>query len=147
MSRAGGPRASVPRLGALAVLVHDENALLVRRRNPPDAGLWGYPGGHVELGEPVAEAAMRELHEETGVTGQAGASLPHLERIERDAEGLVLSHFLLIPVLCRFAGGVPEAQDDVSDARWVAVADVFDHVVPMSADVDTVLRQALAGPA
>ena len=57
-----------PLLGAIAVVVQDGHVLLARRRKEPDAGLWGYPGGHVELGETALAAAARELLEETGVT-------------------------------------------------------------------------------
>ncbi len=56
-----------PRLGAIAVLVRDDRALLVQRGKMPDAGLWGFPGGHVEPGETALAAAVRELREETGV--------------------------------------------------------------------------------
>ncbi|MGV6850187.1 MAG: NUDIX domain-containing protein, partial [Marinibacterium sp.] len=56
-----------PRLGALAVVLRDGHVLLARRANPPDAGLWGFPGGHVEPGETGLAAAVRELAEETGV--------------------------------------------------------------------------------
>ncbi len=46
--------------------------MLVRRANPPDAGLWGFPGGKIEFGETVKDAAMRELREETGYEGAVG---------------------------------------------------------------------------
>ncbi len=55
----------------IAVVVHDGQALLVRRANPPDAGLWGFPGGKIEFGETVKAAATRELLEETGIHGEA----------------------------------------------------------------------------
>ena len=60
--------APVPRLAVLAVVLRGEQVLLVRRANPPDAGLWGYPGGKVDWGETVEAAALRELAEETGLT-------------------------------------------------------------------------------
>ena len=57
----------VPRLGAIAIVIRPGDVLLVQRRNPPDAGLWGFPGGHVNWGETALAAAARELREETGV--------------------------------------------------------------------------------
>ncbi|OWJ87584.1 NUDIX domain-containing protein, partial [Paracoccus yeei] len=56
--------AARPVLAALAVLIdhdpdHGPRVLLVQRRNPPDAGLWGFPGGHVEPGETALAAAAR----------------------------------------------------------------------------------------
>ncbi len=59
-----------PKLAVLAVCLHEGKFLLVQPPNPPDAGLWGFPGGHVELGETLVEAAARELHEETGVASE-----------------------------------------------------------------------------
>ena len=69
-----------PIVGVLAVVLRDERALVVRRSNPPLAGRWGFPGGVLEFGETVAEGAMRELVEETGVvaepSGVSGRSRP-----------------------------------------------------------------------
>ena len=74
-----------PKLAALAVVVRDAHVLLVRRRNPPDVGLWGYPGGHVEWGETVAEAAMRELHEETALRAEPLGYLTNVDFISAGA--------------------------------------------------------------
>ena len=52
-------RPALPRLGAIAVVLHQGKVLLVRRKNPPDAGLWGFPGGHVDAGETALDAAAR----------------------------------------------------------------------------------------
>jgi ADP-ribose pyrophosphatase YjhB (NUDIX family) len=133
-----------PKLGAIAVVLRADKVLLVRRRNKPDAGLWGYPGGHVELGETVREAAARELLEETGVVAAPGAYLDALDRITRAGDGSVLFHYLLVAVLCDFREGQAVASDDAEEARWVAVGDVLSGALEMSRDVDTVLRLALA---
>ncbi|NTZ92386.1 NUDIX domain-containing protein [Agrobacterium tumefaciens] len=44
---------------ALAVVTRERSVLLVRRANPPDAGLWGYPGGKIGSAELLAAAAVR----------------------------------------------------------------------------------------
>ncbi len=133
----------IPRIGALAVVLHDQKVLLVRRRKQPDAGLWGYPGGHVEFGETVAEAAVRELAEETGLTATPGRHLLNLDLILRDAAGAAQVHYLLVAVQCHPTGGTLAAADDALDAQWFAFDDVLDARAPLSANVDTVLRLAL----
>lgn len=131
-----------PKLAALAVLIRNDRVLLVKRRNEPDAGLWGFPGGHVELGETVMEAAARELHEETGVTGEPLRYLTNVDVIEHNDDGAVRFHFLLAAVLCDYLAGDPHAQDDVSDAQWWQVGDVISGSVKCSAHVDDVLQMA-----
>lgn len=137
-----------PRLAALAVTLDGcgdaARALLVRRRNPPDAGLWGFPGGHVEPGETALDAAVRELAEETGVTGRPRAYLDNIDVIERGADGALRFHFLLAAVLCDHVAGEPVAADDALDARWVAVGDILAGRLPLSASVPDVIRKALA---
>lgn len=121
-----------PRLGAIAVVLHHDHVLLAQRRNPPDAGLWGFPGGHVELGETALEAAARELLEETGVTATPLDYLTNIDVVRRDAGGYVTTHYLLAAVLCRHVAGTPQAADDVSDAMWVPLAQVRQGALPMS---------------
>lgn len=132
-----------PRLAALAVVLHQEKLLLVRRRNEPDAGLWGYPGGHVEAGETALDAAARELHEETGIVSRPRCYLDNLDIIVRDEAGNLRFHYLLAAVICDFVSGDPQAADDVSDAAWIDFDEVFSGRLPLSADVDTILRKAL----
>ncbi|MEP6266931.1 MAG: NUDIX hydrolase [Paracoccaceae bacterium] len=105
-----------PRLAALAVVMKDDQFLLVKRRNEPDAGLWGFPGGHVELGETAMEAAARELREETGVIGRPLSYLTNVDVIVRDDADSIQFHFLLADVFCEYFSGTPTAEDDVSEA-------------------------------
>ena len=132
----------VPKLGALAVVLRDDCALLVQRKNPPDAGTWGFAGGHVDFGETFAEAAVRELSEETGVIANPVHLLETAEFIHRDADGIVTHHFVLGAVLCDYVSGEPVADDDALDAAWMPLADIYAKRLPMSDKVDAVTRIA-----
>ncbi|MDG1470595.1 MAG: NUDIX hydrolase [Ascidiaceihabitans sp.] len=133
-----------PKVAALAVVLREGHVLLVKRKNEPDAGLWGFPGGHVELGETGLDAAARELHEETGVIATPVAYLTNLDIITHDPDGAVAFHFLLAAVLCDYQSGTPRAMDDAQDADWIRVQDVENKSIALSQNVDNVLRLALA---
>lgn len=60
-----------PKLVAVGILVNDGKVLLVRRGMNPGKGLWGMPGGYVDMGEVIEEAVAREVWEETGLKTQA----------------------------------------------------------------------------
>lgn len=146
MSAATPPPAAVARpvLGVLAVVLRPGAALLVRRANAPDKGLWGFPGGKVEAGETLAEAACRELAEETGLGATAGPQLGTREIFRRDAAGRLLYHFFLVAILCDAPTGTLAAGDDAAAARWVPDAQIFDARLPMSDGVAELLATARA---
>ncbi len=128
----------------IAVVIREDHALLVRRANPPDAGLWGFPGGKIEFGETVKAAATRELLEETGIDAEAQDILTTLDVLVRDASGNVQQHYILIAVQCRWISGLPLAGDDALEARWFPIGDLDPDKLPMSADVDVIARRAQA---
>ena len=136
-----------PLLGAIAVLVHNDLVLLARRIKEPDAGLWGFPGGHVEWGETALVAAARELHEETGVVAAPVDYLTNVDVLQHGPDGQARVHFLLAAVLCDFVSGTPVPSDDVSDAAWLPCADVRAGRVPMSDRVAELMDLALAAQA
>ena len=110
-----------PIAAAIAVLAQDDAFLLVRRHNPPDAGLWGYPGGKIERGETIPQAACRELHEETGIVARACSLLTPFDVLRHDADGTVTAHFILLPVACRWVSGVACASSDAQEAGWFSM--------------------------
>lgn len=140
MSRQGAR----PTLGVLAVALRDGEALLVKRANPPDQHLWGFPGGKVEPGETVAEGALRELKEETGLTATAGPQLGTKDIIHRDASGGLLWHYFLVAILCDEITGEAIAADDAAEARWVSDAEIHAGALPLSDGVARLLTAARA---
>jgi 8-oxo-dGTP diphosphatase len=110
------------------VVIPDERGrvVLIERAGEPFAGQWALPGGFVEVGETVEEAAMREAAEETGLAVQVARLVGVYSDPERDPRG----HNVSVAFLCRVVGGDLEA---ASDAAEVAVLDpasvelAFDH--------------------
>jgi len=141
------PRAVVPTPGVLAVVERAGRLLLVRRANPPDEGLWGFPGGRVEPGETVADAAVRELREETGVDAAAEDVLTAVDVIRRDEAGALADHFVLVAVRCRWRAGDGEAADDALEARWFTLDEIDALGRGASDRVGEVARLALHGTA
>ena len=75
-----------PEVGVGAVAVHDGAVLLVRRGKGPAAGEWSVPGGHVEMGETLHEAIVREVLEETGLEVVVDRFLGFVERMGEEAD-------------------------------------------------------------
>jgi 8-oxo-dGTP diphosphatase len=132
-----------PVVAVLAVTVRDTRVLLVRRANPPDQGKWGFPGGRVELGEPVKQAALRELMEETGVEADALEVLTALDVIDRKPAGAIRFHYVLVAVLCRWRAGEAVAADDALEVGWYGLDDLSRAGLITSAAVERVAALAL----
>lgn len=130
-----------PIVAVLAVVIRDDQVLLVQRANPPDAGYWGFPGGKVEFGETLLDAAQRELLEETGVCAMALRVFNAVDAYDRSDAGELRQHFVLIAVLCQWQSGEPFASDDALDAKWIAISDM-ESTLRLSRDVAAVARQA-----
>ena len=108
----------LPRVGVGAIIIEGDRVLLVKRAHPPIQGQWSIPGGVLEVGEMVREAAVREAREETGLIVEAGELLGVYDRILRDAGRRVQYHYVLIDFLCRPLGGELLAASDAAEVRW-----------------------------
>lgn len=110
-----------PVLAASVAVWRNDRVLLVQRRKPPLIGVWSLPGGHVEFGEPVAEAAVRELMEETGVTADLAGLIDITDVIRADDDGTVHHHFALAAYVGIYRSGEAVAGDDAGDVRWATL--------------------------
>jgi 8-oxo-dGTP diphosphatase len=118
-----------PIVAVLAVVLRpmgeEIRALIVQRAQQPNAGRWGFPGGVLELGETVAEGAMRELLEETGIAAEPAGWLNIHDAISRDDEGRVQFHYTLIAVRGVWQSGEGVAADDAAACAWASRADIL----------------------
>ncbi|RAU20981.1 ADP-ribose pyrophosphatase [Paramagnetospirillum kuznetsovii] len=135
---------SHPLPGVLALMTRDDRILMVLRGKEPDKGKWGFPGGLVELGETVLAAALRELHEETGLIAEAEAVMDVFEVITPDEDGRIRYHFVLNVVRCHWQSGEAVAADDAAQVGWFSLADIADPLLPCSSNVGRLARMALA---
>ena len=109
------------RIPCVGAIVRDGTGrlLLIKRGHDPEAGKWSLPGGRIEPGETDAQALVREMHEETGLTVLPG---PLLGAVERPGPGGSIID--IRDYAATVTGGTLAAGDDAADARWVAAADV-----------------------
>lgn len=128
-----------PLVGVGAIILQQGRVLLVRRGKPPLVGEWSLPGGVLECGETLREAAAREACEETGLIVEPGELLGVYERVTRDEAGPVRYHYVLIDFLCRVAGGELRAGSDAADARWFAPGELDGLNLPQ--DTREVIRK------
>jgi mutator protein MutT len=128
----------------IAAVIQDDNVLLVRRSNPPGANHWGFPGGKIDFGETIEIAALRELHEETGVQANVVETFTAVNVFDHDDAGIIKQHFVLIAVLCQWISGDPVAGDDALEARWVPIEGLKNQELALSLDVLEVAQMAAA---
>ena len=115
-----------PYLAVSAVIIRDGEFLAVRRARAPMQGLFTLPGGGVETGESLAEAAVREVREETGLTIETFALAGHREVVTRDDTGRVQRHFVILTFAARWVAGEPRLNEELLEARWMRPAALRD---------------------
>lgn len=129
-----------PILAASVAVLRDGRVLLARRAKPPGAGRFSLPGGLVEPGETLAEAALRELVEETGVTARIVDFNRHVEVIERDDAGAVRRHFVVASFVGLWLSGEGVVGPEASEIVWAAPDEVA--ALPVTDQLAAVLEGA-----
>lgn len=110
--------APVPAVGV--VCIRGDEVLLIRRGKPPRSGEWSLPGGRIEPGERVVDAALRELREETGVEADIVGLVDVVDGLFPEA-GM---HYVLIDYVAVWRSGEPVAGDDALEARFCTRSEV-----------------------
>ncbi|QFR34114.1 NUDIX hydrolase [Ancylobacter sp. TS-1] len=138
-----------PVLAASTAVFHEGRLLLARRGKAPSRGLWTLPGGRVEPGETLADAAAREVMEEVGIDcailGVAGA----LDIIQHDASGALAAHFVVVSHAARWVAGEPAVGPEAAEVGWFDPAELPDETTPGLAGIVAaalLLVQAVDGP-
>ncbi len=130
-----------PRLGASAAIFRGGEILLIQRATGGYTGLWSLPGGHVEPGERAAEAAAREVLEETGITAQIDGFVDIHEIILRGPSSALTAHYVLTVFHGRWQAGEAAPASDSRDASFFPLSGLDD--VPLTPEAKTVIGKAL----
>jgi 8-oxo-dGTP diphosphatase len=109
---------SFPRLATSIAVFRQDRVLLAARTRPPYAGLFSLPGGLVELGETLTEAALRELREEVAVEARIIGFNRHVESIERDQQGLIRHHFVIASFVAEWVSGEGSEGPEAGAVVW-----------------------------
>ncbi|MBX3014822.1 MAG: NUDIX hydrolase [Caldilineaceae bacterium] len=113
---------AAPLVGVGVVVFNDQgDVLLVKRGRPPRVGEWSLPGGLLDLGERLADAAQREVREECGIEITLGGFITTYEPIIYDAAGEIEYHYILLDYWATYHAGELTAQDDAAAVAWVAL--------------------------
>ena len=119
---------TLPQRASSAILEREGRFLLIRRRNPPAANFYAFPGGRAEPGETPEQTALREFFEETGITAHG----PELFATDGD-NGEAASHFFLSVFLVQADAAMEAiAADDAADQGWYTVEEIRALPVPAS---------------
>jgi 8-oxo-dGTP diphosphatase len=131
-----------PLVGVGAIIIEDARVLLVKRAHPPLQAQWSIPGGVLEVGELVREAAIREAREETGLIVEPSDLLGVYDRVLRNSEQRVQYHYVLIDFLCRRIGGELAAASDAAEVRYFRREEL--PALNLAEDTQDVIRKGFA---
>ena len=113
---------AAPLVGVGVVVLNERGeVLLAKRGKPPRAGEWSIPGGLLDLGEQLEDAARREVREECNIEIAIGGFIATFEPILYDATGEIEYHYVLIDYWATYVSGDLLAQDDATAVAWVAI--------------------------
>jgi len=136
-----------PRVGVSVGVWRGDEVLLVERSGDPSGGVWSFPGGHLEWGETLEDAARREVFEETGLrVTLKGAPMVH-EVILADDDSDTFRHYVLLVFSATAAANAePVAASDAVSARFVTERTALGFTLTPKLGTFITRTRALAAP-
>ena len=113
---------TAPEICVGAIVIFDNDILLIKRAAEPYSGTWSIPGGRVRDDEPLKKAIERELLEETGIRGKCQSFIGMSEMKTEDFHGVILDFEVSIREKTR-----PTPSSDAAEAEWVPMKSL-DHL-------------------
>ena len=132
------PTSPVPAVGV--VIWKRGQVLLIQRGHPPNTGIWTLPGGRQEFGETTAEAARREVAEETGLAIELLGIVDVVDLIGSASETDPGYHFTVTEWVARWVSETARAGDDAAALAWVS-PDAFEDL-EVSTDVRRIVAES-----
>jgi 8-oxo-dGTP diphosphatase len=108
-----------PILAVSLAVFREKRVLLARRARAPLRGLYSLPGGVVEIGEGLKDAALRELAEEVGVEAKIVGFNEHVESIVRDKNEGVQSHYVIASFVAHWIAGEARTSEEADSVIWI----------------------------
>lgn len=131
-----------PFLAASCAVFRDGKVLLASRAAPPHDATYSLPGGMVETGERVEEAALRELHEETGVRAEIIGFTGYSQVIAPDEHGKTRAHFVIVSFAGRWVSGEGVPGEELPAMGWYDLAQA--EKMTLTPGLMPILRKGLA---
>lgn len=129
-----------PILAASMAVFRAGKVLLGLRKNPPAAEVFSLPGGVVELGEKLEDAALRELLEETGVSAKIIGFAGHTQVIDQDEEGKMRRHFVVATFVGTWISGEGTPSAEAPQVLWIDPCEIGD--LPVTPNLHNILQAA-----
>jgi 8-oxo-dGTP diphosphatase len=129
-------------LAASVGVFREGRVLIAERLVEPAKGLYTFPGGRVEFGETLAEAALRELMEEVGVTARIAGFIDHVETVVRNRDGDAGFHAVVCAFAAHWIAGEPASSSEIGQTAWVRPEDVARW--PTTRGLPGIVRKGLA---
>jgi ADP-ribose pyrophosphatase YjhB (NUDIX family) len=109
------------------VIIREGKIGLIKRGNEPAKGKWSIPGGHVELGEIVEEAVVRETKEKTGLEVENYSLIDEVNNVDLDEKGKIKYHYVIVEYFVHVKNGIDQAASDAAESIWVPFDQVADY--------------------
>jgi ADP-ribose pyrophosphatase YjhB (NUDIX family) len=116
-----------PLIGVGAIIIIEGKILLVQRGTEPGKNKWSIPGGLVKLGETIQETVTREVKEESNLDVEAYRLIDAVNNLEKDSNGNLRYHFVIIDFFAKLKSGILAAGSDVLKAKWVPFDEVEEY--------------------